>query len=71
MKFSYGVEAKLIFTKDPHCAYYYKESYGLYERLEPIVGHDDAEDAMCWAEMAYVGLDYEHEEFIIEMVEVL
>lgn len=71
MKFSYGVEARLVFTKDLKCAYYYKESYDLYERLEPVVGHDDAEDAMCWAEMAYVGSDYEHEEFTIEMVEVL
>jgi hypothetical protein len=25
---------------------------------------------MCWAEMACVGMDYEHEEFTIEMVEV-
>ena len=71
MKFSYGVEAKLVFTKYPEYTYYYKESYDLYEKLEPIVGHDDAEDAMCWAEMAYVGLDYEHEEFTIEIVEVL
>lgn len=71
MKFSYGVEARLVFTKHPECAYYYKESYGLYESLEPVVGHDDAEDAMCWAEMAYVGLDYEHDEFTIEMIDVL
>ena len=71
MKFSYGVEARLVFTKDPKCAYWYSESYDLYEALEPIVGHDDAEDAMCWAEMAYVGLDYEHDEFTIEMMDML
>lgn len=71
MNFSSGIEAKLVFTKDPHYAYYYSESYDLYERLEPVVGHDDAEDAMCWAEMAFIGMDYEHEEFTIEMVEVL
>lgn len=71
MKFSCGIEARLVFTKDPKYAYYYKESYDLYEKLEPIVGHEDAESAMCWAEMAYVGLDYEHDEFTIEMMDVL
>lgn len=71
MKFSYGVEARLVFTKHPEYAYYYNESYDLYEHLEPIVGHDDAEGAMCWTEMACVGMDYEHEEFTIEMMEVL
>jgi hypothetical protein len=71
MKFNYGVEAKLVFTKDTKYAYYYNENYDLYEKLEPIVGHDAAEDAMCWAEMACIGMDYEHEKFTIEMVEVL
>lgn len=71
MNFSSGVEARLVFTKDPKYAYYYNEGYDLYERLEPVVGHDDAEDAMCWAEMAFIGMYYEHEEFTIEMVEVL
>lgn len=71
MKFSYGVEARLVFTKDPRYAYYYSESYDIYEKLEPVVGHEIAEKAMCWAEMACVGMDYEHEAFIIEMVEVL
>ena len=71
MKFSYGVEARLVFTKHPEYAYYYNEEYDLYEKLEPVVGHEDAEDASSWAEMACVGMDYEHEEFTIEMMEVL
>ena len=71
MRFSYGVEARLAFTKDPKYEYYYNDSYDLYEKLEPVVGHNDAENAMCWAEMAFVGMDYEHEEFTIEMMEVI
>jgi hypothetical protein len=70
MRFSYGIEAILVFTKDPKWKYYYNDSYDLYEKLEPAVGHDIAEGATCWAEMACVGMDYEHEEFTIEMVEV-
>lgn len=71
MKFSRDVEVRVVFTKDPAWEYYYSDSYDLYEKLEPVVGHDDAESAMCWAEMACVGMDYEHEEFTIEMMEVL
>jgi hypothetical protein len=71
MKFEYGVEVRLVFTQDTKYAYYYNDSYDLYEKLEPMFGHNIAEDAMCWSEMAIVGMYYEHDEFTIEMVEVL
>ena len=58
-KFSYGVRARLVFTDDPRCAYYCEDDESVYEKLEPIVGHEVAEDASSWAELTYVGDYYE------------
>lgn len=69
-EFSYGVSARLVFTKEPNIAYYCEDDESVYEKLEPIVGHEVAENASSWAEMACVDDYYEHDEFTIEMVEV-
>lgn len=69
-KFDSGVNARLVFTNEPNIAYYCEDDESVYEKLEPIVGHEVAEDASSWAEMTYVGDYYEHDEFTIEMVEV-
>ena len=69
-KFDRGVNARLVFADDPRVSYYCEDDESVYEKLEPIVGHEVAEDASSWAEMACVGMDYEHDEFTIEIVEV-
>ena len=69
-KFDRGVNAKLVFADDPGTSYYCEDDESVYEKLEPIVGHEVAEDASSWAELTYVGDFYEHDEFTIEMVEV-
>ena len=69
-KFDRGVNARLVFTKEPNIEYYCEDDESVYEKLEPTVGHEVAEDASSWAELTYIGDYYEHDEFIIEMVEV-
>ena len=69
-KFDRGVNAKLAFADDPGISYYCEDDESVYEKLEPIVGHEVAEDASSWAELTYVGDYYKHDEFTIEMVEV-
>ena len=72
MKYSFGVGARVVFIDTPNVASIYKDSRDVYDILECVVGHEVAESASCWTELACVGeAPYEHEEFTIEMVEVL
>lgn len=73
MRFSKSVYAKVKFNTEANgyiSAHFIGCSEDLYDELEPMFGHELAVDASCWAELACVGEEYEHEEFIIEMVEV-
>ena len=70
MRYSRGLEAKIIFKDDQSCAYYCRSSEGVYDMLEPKIGHDYAEDAACWSEMAAIDDYYSHDDFTVEMVEV-
>lgn len=69
MKFSYGVYAQLTFKDDVSVSYYLYDSESVYDHLADRCGHDIAEDASSWTEMACVGDWYEDSEFEIEMME--
>ena len=73
MNFSHGVYAKVEFNTRPNgykSTYFCDSSEGLYDKIEYKFGHELATDASSWSEVASVGEKYEHENFIIEMVEV-
>ena len=73
MRFSHDVYAKVKFNTESQgyiSALLIGCSEDLYDELEPIFGHELAADASSWTELACIGEEYEHEEFIIEMVEV-
>ena len=73
MRFSKDVYAKVKFNTVPRgyiSAHLIGCSEDLYDELEPIFGHELAASASSWAELACIGEEYEHDEFIIEMVEV-
>lgn len=68
MEFSRGVYAYLTFNGEA-VHYWLDSGESVYDYLEPVVGHDEAEEAACWCELHCVGDEYEHELFTIEMVE--
>ena len=73
MKFSKGVYARVEFNTSQKG--YLRTlladcSEDLYDKIEYDFGHEVAADASSWAEVASIGEEYEHENFIIEMVEV-
>ena len=73
MKFSKGIYARVEFNVESRG--YRKilladRSEDLYDNLEYEFGHEVAVEASSWAEVASIGEEYEHEEFIVEMVEV-
>lgn len=73
MRFSNGVYARVEFNteaKGYRRTLFTDCSEDLYDNLECDFGHEVAADASSWAEVASIGEKYEHEEFIIEMVEV-
>ena len=73
MNFSNGVYARVEFnteSKGYRRTLFSDCSEDLYDALEYDFGHEVAADASSWAEIACIGEKYEHEEFIIEMVEV-
>ena len=71
MKYSFGVGAKVVFIDTPNVASIYKDSNDVYDAIEYATGHEVAVEASCWTELTCVGeAPYEHEKFIIEMVEV-
>lgn len=73
MKFSNGVYAKVEFktqSKGYKSTHFSGCSEDLYDEIEYYFGHETAAEASSWAELASTGEKYEHEEFVIEMVEV-
>ena len=73
MRFSHGVYARVEFNTEAKG--YRRTSFTdcseeLYDILEYDFGHEVAVEASSWAELASIGEKYEHEDFIIEMVEV-
>lgn len=73
MKFSHGVYARVEFNtsqKGYLRTLFADCSEDLYNNLEYDFGHEVAADTSSWAEVACIGEKYEHEKFIIEMVEV-
>ena len=73
MRFTYGVYARVAFNTGQNG--YLRTSFtdcseDLYDIIEYNFGHEVAADASSWAEVACIGEKYEHETFIIEMVEV-
>lgn len=71
MKFSFGVRAKLKYNDTPNVASYLKDTEDVYDIIEDEFGPDVAISASSWTELACVGEIYEHNQFIIEMVNVL
>ena len=73
MRFSDGVYARVEFnteSKGYRKTLFTAYSEYLYDDLEYDFDHEVAADASSWAEVACIGEKYEHEEFIIEMVEI-
>ena len=71
MRYSFGIGAKVVFADNPNVASIFKDSRDVYNVIEYAMGHEVAVGASCWTELACVGeAPYEHEKFIIEMVEV-
>lgn len=68
MRFDRGVYAQIVF-KDGSKNGYFADSQSVYDRLIDNFSHDVAVEAESWTEMACVGEVYEHDDFIIEMVE--
>lgn len=70
MRFSSGVYAQVTLKEcvgRSHCFY---DSRSVYDFLIDYFDHNTAMEAESWSEVASIGEEYEHEEFIIEMVEV-
>lgn len=42
---------------------------GIYNLLEPLAGHEAAEDAASWCELNPVGAEYDGDGFSIEIVD--
>ena len=68
MKFSFGVMARVVCFDAPNVGNCYRDSQDVYDILEYQFGHDIAENASSWTELACIGEIYEHDEFTIEMV---
>lgn len=69
MRFSFGVMARVVYNDSPNVGNCYKDSRDVYDAIEYQFGPEVAIGASCWTELAYVGEIYEHDEFIIEIVE--
>lgn len=73
MRFSNGVYAKVELktqSKRYKSTHFSGCSEDLYDEIEYHFGHETAAEASSWAEVASIGEVHEHDEFIIEMVEV-
>ena len=73
MRFSKGVYAKVEFktqSKGYKSTHFSGCSEDLYDEIEYHFGHEVAAEVSSWAELASVGEEYEHDEFIVKMVEV-
>ena len=70
MEFSYRVNAKVTFLKEPNYSYYYEDSRAVYFKLVPHLGHEMAAEIEGWTEMAYIGEEFEVGGILIEMVEI-
>lgn len=71
MKFSFGVMAKLKYSNTPNVASYLKDTEDVYDIIEDEFGSDVAISASSWTELACVGEVYEHDQFTIEMVDMI
>lgn len=69
MRFSFGVMARVVYNGSPNIGSCYKDSRDVYDAIEYQFGHEVAIGASCWTELACVGEIYEHDEFIIKMIE--
>lgn len=69
MRFSFGVIARVVCSDSPNVGSCYKDSRDVYDAIEYQFGHEVAESASCWTEIACVGEIYEHDKFTVEMVE--
>lgn len=64
----YGTAEITIFAPNGNVERHYRrcnDSEGIYDLLEEIVGHETAEDAASWCELASIGDVYAEEDFEI------
>lgn len=67
----YGT-AEITFSEPSGNVTFYRrcnDSEGIYDLLEEIVGHETAEDAASWCELASIGDVYAEEDFEILITE--
>lgn len=72
MRFSHGVEAKIIFKEvlsRRQMTFYVTNSQEIFNLVDKYCTTDEAVMASGWAELACVGETYEADLFKIEMVE--
>ena len=68
----YGTAEITIFAPNGNAVRHYRhcnDSDGIYDLLEPLVGHEIAEDASSWCEFSPIGSVYAEEDFEILITE--
>lgn len=69
MNFSKGVYAQVTLKEDINEIYYFYNCGSVYDFLNERFGHNLAENASSWVELACVGEVYENDDFEIEIME--